>query len=479
MKRLLLFGALCLVGFGTTALWAQETTVKYKATYYINGVFIKTEEYAEGEQIALPVDNPGDIHVEDNLELVGWLKDQPMEGSQLTTEPTGMVTEAWMGTKDVSYYAVFAEPLVYRLSAGMIEKLADRDWSAAQEHRYTNYEIGGRVDWYLRGYKEAAKYGNDKFIIGDEESTSSYIGFKAPKAIEKITVGALYYDLEKNVKRVFPGTLYINTGIDGTTVASKTHPSNAVVEFDVSSSGLDTYYLQAGGGDNANYNARIYTVKLECGLGAYRSILDVHEVTIASSGYGTICLPWHADIPDSIKAYRLKDLDLSKRSGQLCFTEVSSLTQNQGYLLKGIPGKTYKFYRIYSDPAEADSTNYMYGAYRDYYWTDSISRGLIESTLKPFILNNGCFKQYTGDYIPAKKAFIMVNPNEIQYDNQQNSAELRMVLEDKVEETSELAECIEELEAKPTRIYDLSGKQVPQMKRGGFYIVNGKSVLVK
>ena len=475
MKRLLSVVALCLWCVSTSALWADGNKPIHYCTFYINNHALPVETYAEGDTLKLPVDNPGDIIVNDNLELVGWLKNRNMGDSALLNPPGDMVTLALMGTEDVEYHAVFAEPLVYRLSGGMIEKLADRDWSAAQEHRFTNFEIGGRVDWYLRGYKNAATYGNDKFIIGDEESTSSYIGFKAPKAIEKITVGALYFEPEATLKHVFKGTLYINTGINGSTVASKTKPGNAVVEFDVSSFGLDSCYLQAGGGDAANYNARIYTVKLECGLGAYRTKLDSYDLTIGPSGYSTLCLPYSADIPGGVKAYRLKEMDLNKTSGQLKFAEVSALAENQGYLIKGQPG-TYRFNRIYSQLDDADLLNLMNGI------TEPTPRASVYKVAgeEPFVLHNGCFLQYTGETIPANKGFIMVNPQLIKYPDQTNAAELRIVLEDKEEMvTSELAECIEQIEETPEVVYDLSGRQMPFIKRRGLYIVNGKTVLVK
>lgn len=480
MKRLLLFGALCLVGFGTTALWADETPTYY-ATYYVNGHPIATEPYKEGEKIKLPVDNPTDIHVEDNLELVGWLKNRDMGDAKELNAPDDMVTEAWMETEDVSYYAVFAEPLVYKLTSGMIRNgFHDQKWDDNESRYYTDYSVGGTVHWAFKGFKDSLNYGGDKLIIGrthndlspatsDQDGYKYYLSFEAPKAIQKVTVGIVYYEKEWSKVRNYEGKLYLRHGANNTTNQSAfTVKGNSLYAL-TPNTPQTKFYLQVGNGDIG----RIYAVKLECGLGAYRTKLDVQDITIASSGYGTVCLPWHAELPSGVKAYRLKEMDLTKTSGQLHFAEVTEVAQNQGYLLQGNPG-TYTFYRIYSEPVDADSTNLMKGVTTDFTW-----RGSIISPNAPFILNNGCFKEYTGDYIPAYKAYIVVNPNEIQYDNQQNSAELRMVLEDKVEETSELAECIEEFEAKPTRIYDLSGKQVPQMKRGGFYIVNGKSVLVK
>ncbi len=87
--------------------------------------------------------------------------------------------------------------------------------------------------------------------------------------------------------------------------------------------------------------------------------------------------------------------------------------------------------------------------------------------------------QYTGQFMPAFKAYVVVNPALIQYEGGESSAaELRVTLEEFDNYVTGLSEeCIETCNDAPV-VYDMTGKQVQQVKRG-LYIVNGKSVLVK
>ncbi|MBP5681299.1 MAG: hypothetical protein J6X31_09660 [Bacteroidales bacterium] len=460
MKRLLLFFVLCSCLVGTKSLWAESHTVNY----YVNGFKISSEEVEEGTALEFPVD---DLSIDDEFELVGWSTTELTEPQDAV--PT-MVNSATMGNADINYYAVFAEPLNYRLTTGMIAKLNDREWGSDVASYFTDFSVGGRVYWRFKGMKNADVYGADKFCIGNligGTAHDSYIGFKAPRAITKVTVGVVSYETETSVKHTYSGFLYLRTDANVTeNQITVSNPSGSVAEF-VPTVERDSFYLQASNG------ARIYSIKITCGLTGYRTNIADHTITIGESGYSTLCLPWHAAIPEGLTAYRLMELDLSKTSHQLRFAEVAGMIANQGYLIKGTPGESYVIRRVYSELEDPGLTNLMVGVADRTEWST-----LISDPLRPFILTNGgCFMQYTGQYIPARKAFVAVNPALIKYEA--GAAELRVALDSYDNYVTGLSEeCIETHHASPV-VYDLTGKQVPQIKRGGLYIVNGKSVLVK
>ncbi len=464
MKRLLTYGALCLCCVGTTALWAETHTVKF----FINGFNFHTDTFAEGADIVFPKD---DQTINDEFELVGWSTTELTEPQDAVP---AMVTSAKMGNADIDYYAVFAEPLNYKLTTGMIGKLPDCEWDSDASAYYTDFSVGGRVNWQFKGMRNAAEYGEDKFCIGNvvgSQTHDSYIYFQAPRTITKVTVGVVSFAKESSVKYVYTGSLYLRTAANETTnqvIVNDLHES--VAEF-VPTVERESFFLQASNG------ARIYSLKITCGLTGYRTNIADHSLTIGDSGFGTLCLPWHAAVPEGVTAYRLKELDMSKTSHQLRFAEVDGMIAGQGYLVQGTPGETYVFSRVYSEPEDADLENLMVGV------TVRTDLWALYNTgdLKPFILTkNACFMQYTGQFMPAFKAYVVVDPNLIQYAGGESSAaELRVTLEEFDNYVTGLSEeCIETRNEAPV-VYDLTGKQVPQVKRGGLYIVNGKTVLVK
>ena len=472
MKRLLMFWALCLWCVGTSVLWAETHTVKY----YINNYNFFTETLSEGDSLHLPVDDPS---IDDVMVLVGWLPDAPLTSMQ-DTKPVGMIpadTVVFMGNTDLVYHAVFAEEVSFKFNARMItEDIPERDWSDAVNAYYVTNDYGTAL-WKFKGYKNNAN-GEDKFAIGQAVNTTendSYISFSTPYPIQKVTVGVFEWGTATS-KKVYQGFLYLRSapGVTDSQVISKpsTWPKNS--SGTTSSLGdiiptfsAETYYLQASA------TARIYGIKLTCGYTNYRTTLVSDTIVIGESGFSTVCLPWHADIPAGLKAYRLDRIDLTKQYGLLKFEEVSAITEKKGYVVQGTPGQQYIFFRIYTRPEDADLTNEMYGVTARTDW-----HTLISEPLAPFVLSKGgCFVRYTGTNIPAKKAFVAVNPDDIQYDSK-GAALFRMSFDGSDEEVSNLTECIEEFDTTPV-IYNLSGKQESQLKPGGLYIVNGKKMLVK
>ena len=465
MKRLLLFFVLCSCLVGTKSLWAETHT----ATYYVNGVEIFTETLAEGASLNFPKD---DASIKDTLELVGWMQSELADSQNAA--PEGMVTTATMGTTDVNYYAVFATPVDFLLSTDMIQRLPDRTWNDAEASYYTDFGGGSIVNWYFKGLKNAATYGADKFCLGDvqgSENHVAYIGFKTPRTITRIKVGVVSFETESALKHTYQGSLYLRTGIDESMKLCVTSPgANESAVVMVPTVARDSFYLFTS---NAS---RIYSIRITCGYTKYRTTIDTHTVTIGNSGYGTICLPWNAAVPEGLTVFRLYELDLSKTMYQLRFVDVDGLAYGKGYLTKGTPGETYVFRRIYFTPKDANEINKLIGVTESTAWS-TMKEFTDDTTLRPYVLNKDAnFIQYTGANIPANKAFVAVNPSLVQV--AQGAAGLRISLESREDIAAGLNECIETRNTTPT-VYDLTGKQVPQIKRGGLYIVNGKSVMVK
>ncbi len=82
------------------------TTVKHGVNWYVNGEKTKTDSVAEGGSITLPT-NPSAPSSCSSKSFYGWT--ETASYSSETTAPT-IITNPTMGTSDINYYAVFADP---------------------------------------------------------------------------------------------------------------------------------------------------------------------------------------------------------------------------------------------------------------------------------------------------------------------------------------------------------------------------------
>ena len=93
-----------------------------------------------------------------------------------------------------------------------------------------------------------------------------------------------------------------------------------------------------------------YTVYLSVGNGnAYLEFPDVnfiyrntleHEYGVSSAGFGTLILPFNAELPTGLKVYSCSEVGAN---GVLNLVEESSIRRNVPYFVNATPGKTYKF----------------------------------------------------------------------------------------------------------------------------------------
>ena len=93
-----------------------------------------------------------------------------------------------------------------------------------------------------------------------------------------------------------------------------------------------------------------YTVYLSVGNGnAYLKFPDVnfiyrntleHEYGVSLAGFGTLILPFNAELPTGLKVYSCSEVDAN---GVLNLVEESSIRRNVPYIVNATSGKTYKF----------------------------------------------------------------------------------------------------------------------------------------
>ena len=197
-----------------------------------------------------------------------------------------------------------------------------------------------------------------------------------------------------------------------------------------------------------------------------------YPYTLTSVGYGTLMLGFDAIVPDGVTAYYAERVN-----GTNIHMEPLDgiIPANTAVVINGLEG-ALEFY--YSDTNNAQPANLLKGTL----WKQTIemNNGLY------YILSNG--NNGVGMYMPklgddltrfvnrANRAYLYLEEIDESEGLQPVSFSFRGINNDGP--TTDSGAVLENVEVKET-IYDLQGRKLDGIARSGFYIVNGKKMLVK
>ena len=183
-------------------------------------------------------------------------------------------------------------------------------------------------------------------------------------------------------------------------------------------------------------------------------------LNISDARWATLILPFNAELPEGVKAYSCGGAD----GETLTLTEATSIKANTPYLVSGAKG-TYNF----SGYGLADKDSYkddlFTGTYVDY---------KTEADKNIYVLQKN--NDVLGFYLVGENAQPTVKAYRcyMTYDNAAGAPMFR-IGED---ETTSIHNS--EFSTQDSAVvYDLMGRRVTTMEKGGMYIVNGKKVIVK
>lgn len=219
------------------ALSAQEEDF-YSYTFYVNGVVESTASVQEGEAISIPSPaNHGD------LKFVGWSESEIIEPTN--SKPALVTPPTTMGTRDLTYYAVFATASIGRIYT---ESLTTDEVSAY------NKDIGNKAQSYgddERVYKEGnviwsarcQTVNNGEYFQIRKNNVLSYIKIVAPSKIRQVD-----FIVKDSSINPYNGTVYLVTEPDATSSAHSVGKDNS---FESSKASIvpegnhSTLYIQA------------------------------------------------------------------------------------------------------------------------------------------------------------------------------------------------------------------------------------------
>lgn len=184
-------------------------------------------------------------------------------------------------------------------------------------------------------------------------------------------------------------------------------------------------------------------------------------VTISSVGYSTLYLDYPVTIPEGVEVYVMSGIEgdyatLKRIEGVL--------PANNGVILRN--EGTYTFKRA-TEPATPVESNLLSGT------AETIATNSVDGVVYTLQKNeNGgvVFRRYNGANLNAKKAFLVLPASS-------EAQALRIRFADEEEVTS-IGNAVFENGAGLDIVYDLQGRRVVTPGKG-FYIVNGKKVVIK
>ena len=223
---------------------------------------------------------------------------------------------------------------------------------------------------------------------------------------------------------------------------------------------IDNNYLDCQNGGSIYTDTGISAEEFSFELASESTV----TLTLSKVGWATLILPFDAELPEGVKAWSCGEAD--KVENVLTLEEAESIKANIPYLISGNEGE-YGF----SGYGLADKDSYtdglFTGTYAEYKTTansntyvlqkkgNDVAFYLVGESAQPTVGAYRCYMVYESAAGAPKFSFGR-GEGTTSIDNSQLTIDNSQLI-----------------------IYDLLGRKVETMEKGGMYIVNGKKVIVK
>ena len=262
-------------------------------------------------------------------------------------------------------------------------------------------------------------------------------------------------DVDGNERYVCNGVVYGgNTSQLRTTTNAE--EALAVKVIATTTDGIYNLYNTEASNYIGGQDAGFYTVDSHIDFNIVAAKKAEVALSISSAKWATLILPFNAELPEGVKAYSCGEAD----GENLTLVEAESFVANTPYLVSGEAG-TYNF----SDYGLATKDSYTDGLFTGTY---------VEYTTTPnsntYVLQNGT--EGVAFYRVGESAQPKVKPYRcyMTYEASAGAPVFRLGGTTGIDNAQADNVVV---------VYDLMGRKVSTMEKGGIYIVNGKKVVVK
>jgi hypothetical protein len=294
-------------------------------------------------------------------------------------------------------------------------------------------------------------------------------GYYMPQAVKFTAVEGTVNGYKLSYTRADGNVVYISTGTlsglgDNHNQIRPTTDAGKALTFVVTSVADNKWYLyntEAGNNVGSNGDAGFYTAG---GSNKDMKIQEAvnNEVALnikAENKYGTIILPFDAEVPSGVTAYSVSEAD----GATLTLVEANEFSANTPYIVFAEEGATASLVGLGS-------------AYTDASYTAGLLTGVYTSTLAPvgsYVLQKKDGE--VGFYVVADGKQPTVGANRAYVIRPSEGGDVKaFYLGGGADAIQSLFDGLVNGDA-----YDLGGRKVSKLQKGGVYIVNGKKVIVK
>lgn len=417
---------------------------KHNVTFSINGIAGEPVEVEEDAAIIFP-----EVTAPEGYTFLGWTTAE-ISGEQASA-PTDLLTEATMGTADITYYAVFA------IVNGSFETATLTASHTTNSTTYDNHTYTDDKDNTWSGNTNEP-YENNVARIGLRNTSGSYL--ESPTFSGNVTEIKIMTFNGSSSNRTFN----INSTKDNSTadLGTVTAPANTKLTEEqtavLTGTKFNKFFIVPTGAVGFSYIKVTYgnqTVSNYC-----TTVPTGVTVTIASSGYTTLSSAHGLDFAnataeeaDALIAYIIP----SNNGVKLTKTEVTEAAAGTGILLKGTPGATYTI--PVKSGAAAVGKNLLKAGPKD----------VEEDNTTIYLLKSGKFHLASAGTTSVGKAYLelheAVGAPALSIDGDDETTGINLTTVNGQKATDGV-------------YYDLSGRRVAQPTKGVF-IVNGKKVVIK
>ena len=320
------------------------------------------------------------------------------------------------------------------------------------------WEHDGKAVTYLAGGRNDAGLYNIQYYAAPNANYAQAFTFTAVEGKANCYTLSMT-DVDGNERYVCTGVVYGgNTSqIRTTTDAAQ---ALAVKVIATTTDGIHQLYNTEANNYIGGQDAGFYTVNSHTTFRLKEAEKANVTLTLSEVGWATLILPFDAELPEGVKAYSCTEAD----GETLTLTEAESLKANTPYLMNG-----EKSTHVFTGYGLADKDSYtdglFTGTYVDYQTT---------ADGKTYVLQNqdGNLAFYL--VTDAAQPWIRPYRSYMVYEGAAGAPKFSL---GRGEGTTSIDKA--QLTIDNVVIYDLMGRKVSTMEKGGVYIVNGKKVVIK
>lgn len=330
---------------------------------------------------------------------------------------------------------------------------------------YAGWEHDGKAVTYLAGGRNDAGLYNIQYYAAPNANYAQAFTFTAVEGKTNCYTLSMT-DVDGNERYVCTGVPY---GGNTSQLRTTTNAEDALVVEVIATAtdGIHNLYNTEAKNYIGGQDAGFFTVNSHTTFRLQEAQKAEVTLKFSSVGWATLILPFDAELPEGLIAYSCGDAD--ETDGTLDLEEAESLKANTPYLMNSYSkGFTFSGYGL------ADKDSYTDGLFTGTYVNyETTNNG------KTYVLQN--INGEVAFYLVGEKAQPTVKPNRIYmtYESTNGAAAPRFSFGrgegttsvDNMEPTANSQQ--------PIVVYDLMGRKVTTMEKGGMYIVNGKKVVVK